>query len=603
MRIFASRPTTRRAWTSARSACATIAPGASIRLPVWIAWHNPTFEKYWAKDELKPTWKNYYATRFADAAAIAQYVGEHHDRLEKETRSFADALFSSTLPEAVLDAVSSQISILKTTTCIRLTDGTFWAWEGCSGSAGCCDGTCTHVWNYAQAMPFLFPAVERTVREKDYAINLHTSGHMTFRMPLPLGTMPEPKFHPAADGQLGGVMKVYREWQICGDNQWLAKLWPNVKKSLAYAWQYWDHDRDGMMEGVQHNTYDIEFYGPNTMMGSFYLGALRAAEEMANQLDDKEAAADYRKLFESGRAKMDKLLFNGEYYIQDVRPEAAKQASHGSDVSIGGQAADPGNPTYPKYQYGPGCLSDQLIGQWLARILRLGNLFDPRHVRSAMASIFRYNWRADLSEHANPQRIYALNDEAGLLLATWPKGGRPALPFPYSDEVWCGIEYQVASHLIYEGLIEEGLTIVKGVRDRHTGIRRNPWNEFECGHHYARSMASYAVLLALADFSYSAPRQSLGFAPRIHPENFACFFSVERAWGMVRQQQRTAGVEVKHGQLLLRELRIGLKLAKGDATLRGQKVPASVEVANAGSLIRFAQPVTINAGESLTITG
>jgi hypothetical protein len=272
---------------------------------------------------------------------------------------------------------------------------------------------------------------------------------------------------------------------------------------------------------------------------------------------------------------------------------------------MGGQAIDPSNPDYPKYQYGEGCLSDQMIGQWYARMLNLGDLFDPENVRTTMASIFRHNWKNDLSEHANPQRIYAVNDEAGLLLATWPRGGRPALPFVYSDEVWCGIEYQVASHLIYEGLIEEGLAVVKGVRDRHTGVRRNPWNEFECGNHYARSMASYALLLALADFSYSAPSQSLKFAPRVYQEGFACFFAVDSGWGMVKQSfgtgTRRAVIEVHAGELALLELGIGFEAPDPRITLAGTNVPAAIKVSKGQTLLRFSNAVIIHAGASLAI--
>jgi non-lysosomal glucosylceramidase len=583
----------------------TMAPGESVRLPIWIAWHNPNFEMYWAQQDPKPVWKNHYAILHADAVAVAEYVARHHERLERETRAFADALFSSTLPSVVLDAISSQLSILKTTTCLRLQDGTFYAWEGCRPQAGCCEGTCTHVWNYAQALPYLFPSLERSVRQADYAFNLHADGHMTFRMPLPLGTLPEPSFHAAVDGQLGGVLKVYREWLVCGDDAWLAQLWPRVKMALEYTWRYWDQDKDGVMEGVQHNTYDIEFYGPNTMLGSFYLGALRAAEEIARYLSDLEKAAEYRAIFESGRAKMDATLFNGEYYVQEVRLEAQAQSSHDPSVSMGGQALDPKAPNYPKYQYGPGCLSDQMIGQWVARMLSLGDLFKAECVQSALASVFKYNWKSDLSEHANPQRIYALNDEAGLLLATWPRGGRPALPFVYSDEVWCGIEYQVASHLIYEGLIEEGLAIVKGVRDRHTGVRRNPWNEFECGNHYARSLASFALLLALSDFFYSAPSQLLRFSPRVYPEDFACFFSVDSGWGMVKQAfsvgTKRAVVEIHAGELTLHQLHIGFPALHPRITLAGTRFAAGAERLDEETLLRFKEPITIHAGESLVV--
>ncbi|MFC1586871.1 GH116 family glycosyl hydrolase [Planctomycetota bacterium] len=589
-----------------------IEPGQSVKLPVWMVWHNPNFEKYWGESNCgeaiaAPVWKNYYATVHSDAAAVVQYIAGNYQRLENETRAFTEALFSSTLPGHVVEAVSSQISILKSTTCLRLEDGSFYAWEGCAPDKGCCEGSCTHVWNYAQALPYLFPALERSVREADYRINLHDSGHMTFRMPLPLGKIPDTKFHAAADGQLGGVMKVYRDWQICGDDDWLRKLWPKVQAALEYAWEFWDRDKDGVLEGVQHNTYDIEFYGPNTMCSSFYLGALRAAEEMARHLGEGAKADEYRSLFERGKTKIDASLFNGEYYFQDVNIEAREQSSHPTDVSIGGQDIDARFGDYPKYQYGKGCLSDHLIGQWFAHMLDLGYLLDPEHVQSSMASIFRYNWQSDLSNHANPQRIYALNDEAGLLLATWPHGQRPALPFVYSDEVWCGIEYQVAAHLIYEGMTAEGLAIVKGVRDRHDGVRRNPWNEFECGSHYARSMASYSLLGALSGFHYSAPAQRLSFAPRINADNFVCFFSVNSAWGMVRQNINNdhlqVAVEVIAGELTLRELRVACEISGVAVKLAGKIREAELMAGGGYSSLRFADVHKISGGEELCLEG
>jgi non-lysosomal glucosylceramidase len=580
-------------------------PGETAYLPVWIAWHNPNVEMYWSAEDPKPIWRNYYANLFADAEAVAEYVGHNQARLEGETRRFAEALFGSTLPEAVLDAISSQISILKTTTCLRLQDGSFYAWEGCNPEAGCCEGTCTHVWNYAQALPYLFPSLERSVRQADYAYNQQANGHMTFRMPLPLGTRASPSFFAAADGQMGGVMKVYRDWQICGDDAWLRRLWPAVKRSLEYAWLYWDRDRDGVMEGVQHNTYDIEFFGPNTMMGSFYLGALRAAEEMARYLGEPEKATEYHELFAQGRAKMDASLFNGEYYFQQVQLQAKDQSSHDLSISMAGVELDPLLPDYPKYQYGKGCLSDQLIGQWFAHMVRLGYLFEPENVRNALSAIFTYNWKSGFTHHVNPQRIYAVNEEAGLLCASWPRGERPGLPFVYSDEVWSGIEYQVASHLIYEGLIDEGLAVVKGARDRYTGLRRNPWDEIECGHHYARSMASYALLLALSDFFYSAPSQSLHFAPRIYPQDFACFFSVDSGYGMLRQNLDRGGwrasVEIISGELRLKQLELGFEAADYIATMAGKALPLSTQPIEGGARLVFADPLVVTFGEPLVV--
>ncbi len=598
---------------------ARIAPGKTGRLPVIVAWHNPNFEKYWGNShgdqpnaDGSPVWRNHYATLHADAPAVARYVAANAARLERETREFADALFASTLPSPVLDAVSSQISILKTTTCLRLPDGSFYGWEGCHPGGGCCEGTCTHVWNYAQAAAALFPTLERSIRETDYAFNLHDDGHMTFRMPLPPGTRAEPGKvfkHAAADGQMGGVMKVYREWQNGAGDKWLRGLWPSVRKALEYAWIEWDADKDGVMEGAQHNTYDVEFHGPNTMMGGFYLGALRAAEEMARHLGEPEKAAEYRAVYESGRAKMEATLWNGEFYFQDVRPpapaEAAKGCAAGSGCCCAPKTLDPQNPAFPKYQYGQGCLSDQLIGQWFARLVDLGDLFDPARVRKALGAIFRHNWRADLTAHANPQRIYALNDEAALLVCTWPRGGRPRFPFPYSDEAFCGIEYQVASHLIMEGLVAEGLKVVKGVRDRHTGVRRNPWNEYECGNHYARSLASWSLLPALSGFRYSAPKARLALAPRVAQKDFACFFATGTGWGLVRQKlgkgRHRVEVEVLSGALAVRELALAFAGTGAKVTLGKKQIPSAVQSTAGGCVVRLSAPTAVRRGKTLGV--
>jgi hypothetical protein len=311
-----------------------------------------------------------------------------------------------------------------------------------------------------------------------------------------------------------------------------------------------------MMEGEQHNTYDVEFFGANSMVGTLYLGALKAAALMAEALGDDTAAARFREVYESGRRRCDATLWNGEYYEQQVRvvgvpPDALSNEDwHPSPIKPG--------EAQPRYQYGPGCLSDQVLGQWFSRVVGLGYVLPRDRVRQALRAVFQHNWRRRLDTHARCQRTYALNDEAGLLLCSWPRGGRPAYPFPYADEVWTGIEYQVAAHLIYEGMLHKGLSLVKAVRDRHDGARRNPWDEFECGHHYARAMASWSVLLALSGYRYSALDGRLGFAPALNKEDFRCFFSTGAAWGAFAQRRSTGGlaadISVSEGALTLNTL-------------------------------------------------
>jgi len=204
-------------------------------------------------------------------------------------------------------------------------------------------------------------------------------------------------------------------------------------------------------------------------------------------------------------------------------------------------------------------------------------------------------------------RVYAVNDEPGLVICTWPRGERPGYAFYFADEVWCGIEYQVASHMIYEGIINEGLAVAMGVRKRHRGDRRNPWNEFECGHHYSRSMASYTLMLALSGFRYSAPEKRLGFSPRIHQEKFKTYFSTAAGWGLYSQNIRDKGAEMvldlKYGSLCLNRLdlpSIDLQKPQVKVTLEGKKIKAQVR-RERNRFTVFLDSVLIEQGEKLRV--
>lgn len=619
---------------------ATIPPGGTVSLPLMITWHFPNRENYWngEREVRGKSLRNYVAGKFTDAWDVARYAVQNAGRLERETRSFHHALFSSTAPACVLDAVSSQMSTLKTTVCMLLEDRSFYGFEGVADEGGCCPLNCTHVWNYEQALAYLFPPLERSMRETDFLHNTLPGGYMTFRTLIPLGPS-QWKFKPCADGQMGAVVRAYRDWKISGDSEWLKKLWPHVKSALEFAWKGaeekpaagyewtraqiampWDSDRDGVMDAEQHNTYDIEFYGPNTMTGSLYLAALKAGATMALAMGEPETAKEYSGLFTRGSQRYDALLWNGEYYRQQVSvnpglrvpKELETPAEEECDSDCACKTAPTGkalgqNDQVPKYQYGTGCLADQLLGQYLAHVAGLGYVLDPAHVKQAMRSIARYNFRTALSSFANVQRVYALNDESGLVLCTWPKGDRPALPFPYSDEVWTGIEYQVAATLIYNGLPDEGVAIVKAARERYNGLRRNPWDEEECGHHYARAMSSWALLLAYSGFTYDGVDGAMGFAPATRDDPFASFWSCGTGWGTVNMENRNGKQNVRlvqeYGTLRLATLALpGVrgKIARVRATLGGTPVECAAESKDRLT-IRFPGSVTLRSGDVLSL--
>ncbi len=559
----------------------TLAPGESRLVDFVLSWHFPNVENYSPGKEGGAVIRNHYGTRWPSAWEPAVYLMRNLAELRRRSRRYRDVLHGSTLPPSVIDAVSSQASILRTNTVMVAENKVVMAFEGCGDNEGCCPMNCTHVFNYEQTLAHLYPDLERSMRDLDFLMNLRPDGSMSFRTPVP----PRPggnNNHPAADGQMGCVLKVYREWQISGDDVWLRRLWPQVKRALEYAWNSWDADRDGVMEGEQHNTYDINFYGPNSMMGTLYLGALAAASRMAQHLGDHGTAEEYEALRSKGSANLDRLLWNGEYYVQKVSED---------------------RPAAAKYQYGEGCLSDQVLGQWFAEVVGLGKLLPHDHLRAALQSIFRYNFRQSFEEFPNTQRIYAMNDEAGLLLCSWPKGKRPALPFVYSDEVWTGIEYQVAAHLIYEGMVNEGVAVVDAVRARYDGERRNPWDEVECGHHYARAMSSWSLLTALSGFHYSAPSRAMAFFPRQAPGAFRCLYVAGSSWGSYSQtltaRKLEAAIDVDEGQLDLATLRLPF-LSRAAKVECGVPVTAAVE--NGELTIRFRRPLVLTAGGRLSIS-
>ena len=536
--------------------------GETQSFPFYITWNFPN-RLAWSKEKVG----NYYSTRYADAWDVAQKTIPRTGQLEEKTLDFVNALTQSSYPDEVKEAALFNLNSMRSQTVFRLPSGHMMGWEGVMDEFGSCMGSCTHVWNYEQATAFLFNGLARTMRDIEFNYSTDSTGFMSFRTSLPLSRANASRV-AAADGQMGTIMKFYRDWQLSGDNTFLSDNWEMVKKALAFAWipGGWDGDQDGVMEGCQHNTMDVEYYGPNPQMQFWYLGALRAAEEMARFMKDRDFERKCHTLFQNGSRWTDENLFNGEYYIQQIMPPATADAvAPGLRAGMGSALIEK-----PGFQLGEGCLVDQLVGQMMAHVCGLGYLAKPENIQKTLASIMKYNYLESFENHFNNMRTYVAGNESGLVMASWPKG-RLEVPFPYFTEAMTGFEYTAAIGMLYEGQLENGLRSIRSIRERFNGRKRNPFNEPECGHHYARAMTSWASLLAISGFHYSAVEKSMTFTNT--PGTY--FWSNGLAWGTCKVDGKNAELKVLHGEITLDQFTLqgtGTKKLKNVSASEGQSI-------------------------------
>ena len=584
----------------------TLPPGQSATFTFVLSWHFPNRTPDWCgwtapEGKGKTIIGNYYATRFKDAWDSAEYLARNLDRLESRTRLFAKALRESTLPSVVKEAASANLSTLASTTCFRTGDGEFHGFEGSDDASGCCFGNCTHVWNYETATAFLFPSFARSLRKAAFGYSMDDDGGMRFRQLLPDGY--DRYGYAAADGQMGQIMHAYLDWKLSGDDAWARSMWPRMQKAIAFAWVPggWDAGRKGVLTGVQHNTYDVEFYGPNPMCGIWYLGALRACEEMGRALGDHGAADQYRKLFDQGSQWIDNNLFQGNFYVQHIVGYSQNQIAPHLQSTMGSE-----NTEHPEYQVGEGCLIDQLIGQYLSEVAGLGPLVSPGHVRTTLGSLYHFNYKRGLFDHNNVERTFALNDEAAMVICDYAASPRPRIPFPYYAEVMTGFEHAAAALMIFSGMAAQGVECIGNIRSRYDGLKRNPWDEAECGHHYARAMASWTSLVALSGFAYNGVNGSVVAVPRMPHREFHCFWATGTGWGTFSYARSSRGgtvftLEVLAGTLPHRSYEITAAGTVSSVRLEDKAVAHVMERHGERCVIRFAESITLHEGSALRI--
>jgi uncharacterized protein (DUF608 family) len=563
-----------------------LAPGAAADVIFIVAWHYPNLNLPVLGDVGR-----YYATKHDSAAAVATYVAQNFDKLAGQTRLWRDTWYDSTLPYWFLDRTFLNTSTLATSGCYRFANGRFYGFEG---GPNCCPGTCTHVWQYAHSVGRVFPELERDTRERvDLGIAYTpATGVMGFRGEYDMDL--------AVDGQAGTILRIYREHQMSADNAFLKRNWDKIKNVYQPLFAL-DPDEDGIMDGEQMNTQDHAWLGQISWMSSVYCAACRAGEAMANEMGDANFAATCRKIADAGFLSISTKLWNGEYFIAIPDPKVPDSISSGD-----------------------GSLLDQVFGQSTALQLGLPHILPQDKTRTALASIWKYNFSPNVCAYWGSKRIgrqFVNPGDMGLIMCTFPRtdwefaksyGGNPikAAFSSYFVETWTGNEYQVAGHMLWEGLVQEGLAVVRAIHERYGPLKRNPWNEVECGDHYSRAMASHGAFIGACGFSHHGPKGEIGFAPKLSPENFRAPFIACEGWGTFAQKVTagtlSASIELKSGQLKLQTLSLALGVTGRQhfdvkATLRGAAVSANGSVTDGTARIQFPGGVTVPTGGKLEV--
>ena len=455
------------------------------RYPNMLAWEQRGTEKVVG---------NWYATKFPTAASAAAQLIARSAEYERKTAAFVRGVTEAPgVPAVVKEAALFNLTMLKTTTCFRTADGHFFGWEGSFDRSGSCYGNCSHVWGYEHALVDIWPDLARSMLDNAFGPQLDAEGRMRFRVKLPLAENAKDDAFDCADGHCQSLIKAYEYWRKSGDDAWLRKTYPAIRRATGFFWIRggWDADRDGQMEGSQHNTMDVEYFGPNPQMQFLYFAALEAVARMAEHENDAALASECREIAAKGRAWTEQHLFNGAYYEHEVRPPRQNFIAKGLKTDLGSKNLDD-----PDFQLANGCLVDQLLGDYAARAAGLPTVVDPAHAKATLASVCRLCRKAPDDDLFNNMRGFVYTGETSLRMAWYDEKKMPRVPFPYYRETMTGFEYVVAALLAWNGDRTEAERVVLDIRDRYDGFKRNPFDEPECGNHYARTLSAWTVFKA-----------------------------------------------------------------------------------------------------------
>lgn len=553
-----------------------------------ISWFTPNTSlqeiSEYSPKHVKDSEFHYYTAQFTHSTAVAEYVAKNYKDLKAETFLWRDTWYESTLPHWFLERTLLNISTLATTTSHRFQKGRFYAWEG----VGCCEGTCTHVYQYAQGMSRIFPELEMGMRAN---VDLGSAFDEEVGMIRYRGE----SFGPSIDGQAGTILRIYREYLMSSDGKLLTNNWSKIKKAVSFVMKQ-DKNGDGMEDTPMENTLDAKWSGEIAWIVGLCIAAVAAGQKMAEDMNDAAFADVCKSYVDKGSKNMEQYLFNGEYFI------------HRPDPAIGKKEIGSYNT----------CHIDQVYGQAWAWQVGLGRILSKEKTMSALQALWKYNYMPDvgpyIKEHTGG-RFYALAGDGGMVMNTNPRnedkpfGEAKAWQMGYFNECMSGFEHQVAAHMMAEGMVEESLVLTRSIHDRYHAFKRNPFNEIECSDHYGRAMASFGTFISAIGFTYHGPKGFIGFAPRLSAENFKAPFTVAEGWGTYAQQKDSgsfaAQLSIKHGALKLKELSIEVAenfKANGVVVMMdGKKIKATILQNKIACSIEFANSILVNKNAVISI--
>ncbi|GGW45803.1 GH116 family glycosyl-hydrolase [Arenibacter certesii] len=581
-------------FTGALNTSLTLKPGEVRTVKMALVWYFPNGRNGGKADKWDAwgngDWEgdgNFYANHWKSIKELTNYLKENHEILTRRTRNFTNSFFETNLPYWLVERISNQLAILKSRTIFHDKNGYVGLWEGTGGVDGSCSGNCNHVWHYAQSHARLFPELGRSIRNQTFN-SIKENGEIPYRQPA--GSV-------AFDGQCGDILGAYREHLLSPDNTWLKSQYPAIKKAMNYLVNGYDEDKDGWLsDTAKHTTYDASMSGNPSFLSSLYLAALRASEKMAIIMGDNNQAEEWKNIADNSAKLQSEKLWNGEYFYQI--PGAIR-------------ATD----------YENACHSDQLLGQWWADQLALGSLYPDYKIKSANEAILKYNFKSNLKNHDQGHRTFALPEEAGMVVSTWPNKDRTEYASGYSSEVWSTFEYTIGASLIKYNKIRDALTILRSGYNRYDGKLRtgyigdwgnfgfsgNPFGDDECGQFYGRALSIWSVLLNAQGFEYNGPEQIIGFDPKWKPENHTSFFSTAEGWGNFSQNRdgstQINTITLKYGKLNLSQIILTLEREIQDevsVTINGEDIKVTSKN-KAGKLSIEFETLNLVAGDIITI--